>query len=199
MSSSPSFVQGALTSVKEKGAKYIAVSMVNIVVGQGLILLFHAILHLNQTLSNALAVCISAVPAYYLSRAWVWGKTGKSHFRKEVLPFWIFVLIGLVFSTAMVALAAHLTGTNGDAADLTTIQKLLPNLVNMVAFGILWVIRFFLMEKLFTQHPELIEELIGEDFIEAVEGSEKVEAAERAAAERAAAKQAAAANQAADG
>ena len=57
---------------------------------------------------------ISAFPAYYLSRAWVWGKSGKSHFKKEVLPFWIFVFIGLVFSTTMVALGAHLTDTTGE-------------------------------------------------------------------------------------
>ena len=49
-------------------------------------------------------------------------------------------------------------------------EKLLPNVLNAAAFFILWIVRFFLMEKLFTQHPELIEELVGEDFIEAVEG-----------------------------
>ena len=83
----------------------------------------------------------------------------------------------------MVALAAHLSGTTGDAADLSLVQKLLPNFVNMASFGILWVLRFFLMEKLFVQHPELAEELVGEDFIEAVEGADAVAAAE--AAERA--------------
>jgi hypothetical protein len=57
----------------------------------------------------------------------------------------------------------------------------------MFAFGILWVLRFFLMEKLFTRRPELIEEIVGEDFIEAIEGAEAVAAAEEAAARRRAA------------
>jgi putative flippase GtrA len=182
---SPSFsLKGPLAAVKDKGPKYAGVSVINVIIGQGLIITFHGILGWNQTLSNALAVCISAVPAYYLSRAWVWGKKGKSHFRKEVLPFWTFVVLGLVLSTSLVAAAGAITGTT-DSTDLTTAQKLLPNVVNLAAFGILWVIRFFLMDKLFVQHPDLAEELVGGDFIEAVEGTEKVRATEQAAAERA--------------
>jgi len=172
---------GPIAAIKEKGLRYIAVSSVNVIVGQGLLLLFHAVLGWNQTVANAAAVMISAVPAYYLSRAWVWGRTGKSHFKKEVLPFWIFVFIGLVFSTTMVALSAKVFGTDNIPADqLTPIEKLLPNLVNAGSFFILWIIRFFLMEKLFTQHTELAEELLGEDFMEAVHGADAVAAAERA-------------------
>ncbi len=121
-----------------------------------------------------------------MSRAWVWGRKGKSHFKTEVLPFWIFIAVGLVFSTAMVAVGSAIAGTTGEnVADLTLFQKLLPNLLNMLAFGILWVVRFFLMEKMFTKRPELIEELVGEDFIEAVEGAEAVRLAEEAARRRA--------------
>ena len=152
--SSSSFVAGAFASVKEKGPKYMAVSVVNVIVGQGLLLLFHAVLHWNQALANALAVCISAVPAYYLSRAWVWGRTGKSHFKTEVLPFWIFVGIGLVFSTAMVALVSHLTGAaSTPASQLTLAEKLLPNLVNAASFFLLWIVRFFLFEKHVHRQP----------------------------------------------
>ena len=174
---------GPLASVKEKGLKYLGVSVINVVVGQTLLLTFHAILGWPQAAANALAVMISAFPAYYLSRKWVWGKSGRSHFKKEVLPFWIFVFIGLVFSTAMVALGAHLTDTTGNSVALW--EKLLPNVLNALSFFILWIIRFFLMEKLFEQHPELAEELVGEDFIIAVEGEEKLAAAEAAAAQRA--------------
>ncbi len=180
-----SFVAGALTSVKEKGVKYVGVSVINVIVGQGLLLLFHAVLHWNQALANAVSVCISAIPAYYLSRAWVWGRTGKSHFKTEVLPFWIFISIGLVFSTAMVALVAHLTGAaSAPTSQMTLVEKLLPNLVNAASFFILWILRFFLFEHLFTTNPELAEELVGADFAEALEGHDVVAAAEAAQAER---------------
>lgn len=183
----PSFVQKTKTMVRQKGPKYVAVSVVNVIIGQGLLVLFHAILHVGQTLANVMAVAISAVPAYYMSRAWVWGRKGKSHFKTEVLPFWIFIGVGLVFSTVMVAVGSRIAGVNdSDITDLTLVEKLLPNILNMLAFGILWVLRFFLMEKLFTTRPELAEELVGEDFIEAVEGAETVQAVEEAARKRAA-------------
>jgi putative flippase GtrA len=184
----PSFVQKTKTMIRQKGPRYVGVSVINVIVGQGLLVFFHVVLHIGQTLSNVLAVSISAVPAYYLSRAWVWGRKGKSHFKTEVLPFWLFIAVGLVFSTIMVAVGSRIAGVTGeDVANLSAIQKLLPNLLNMFAFGILWVLRFFLMEKLFTRRPELAEELVGEDFIEAKKGAEAVRQAEEAEARRRAA------------
>jgi putative flippase GtrA len=151
---SGSFMTGAVEAVKNKGLKYSAVSVVNVIIGQGLLLFFNVfVFHANDaatqaeklrltTISNILAVCISAVPAFYLSRAWVWGKKGKSHFKKEVLPFWIFVAVGLVFSTIVVRWTTDLA-----AEDLTGIQAaLLPNVANMCAFGILWILRLFHVE-----------------------------------------------------
>jgi len=161
---SPSFVSGAVEAVKNKGLKYGAVSIVNVVIGQGLLIFFNVfVFHANDaateaqkvnltTLSNILAVCISAVPAYYLSRAWVWGKKGKSHFKKEVLPFWIFVAVGLVFSTIVVRFTTDFAHDKLSG----TAESLLPNVANMFAFGILWVLRFFLFDKLF--HVEINED-----------------------------------------
>jgi len=181
MSSTASFVSDAFASVRERGPKYMAVSVINVVIGQGLLLFFNLGLHWYEPLANAVSVCISAVPAYYLSRAWVWGRKGKSHFKTEVLPFWIFIAVGLVFSTAMVALSTHLAGSGSNHS---LFHKFLPNLVNAASFFILWVLRFFLFDKLFTTNPELAEELMGHDFAEAFEGPEAVAAAEAAAVEQ---------------
>jgi putative flippase GtrA len=136
----------AMHAVKHKGLKYSAVSVVNVFVGQGMLILFHSVLGWGATTSNAAAVCISAVPAFYLNRAWVWGKRGKSHFRSEVLPFWIFVVIGLVFSTLVVTVAGNYA-TNNMAEGIA--RQLVPNVANMAAFGILWVLRFFILDRLF--------------------------------------------------
>jgi len=147
-------LQHALRKVKAHGLKYSAVSVVNVAIGQGLLVLFSAVLHVPAAAANVAAVCISAVPAYYLSRAWVWGKTGRSHLTKEVLPFWGFALAGLILSTASVWLATHLTGVADiPPAERTAIEKLVPNLANMFAFGVLWVIKFFVLDAyMFGRH-----------------------------------------------
>lgn len=141
------FVQAVIEKVRSKGLKYSMVSVVNVFVGQGLLIFFHAAMGMGPTMSNVFAVCISAVPAFYLSRAWVWekrGRIGRAEFRKEVFPFWIFIMIGLGFSTLVVNLASKVS-TNA----------LVPNVANMTAFGILWVIRFFLMDVMFRHHPHI--------------------------------------------
>lgn len=141
-------VQSVIDKVRSKGAKYSAVSVVNVFVGQGLLIFLHAVLGFGATTSNVISVCISAVPAFYLSRAWVWekrGRIGKTELRNEVLPFWGFVVVGLVFSTIVVTLASKLSS-----------NALVPNIANMTAFGMLWVIRFFLMDLLFRHRPHLV-------------------------------------------
>ena len=142
------FFARLIEKVGANGARYSAVSVVNVLVGQGLLLFFTGVLHKGWTRSNIAAVLISAVPAYYMNRAWVWRKRGKSSFKTEVLPFWIFVGIGLVFSTVAVTAVGRMQTGN----------KLLPNVANIGAFGVLWVLRFFILDKLFHQpHLDMYE------------------------------------------
>ena len=118
-------------------------AVVNVVVGQSLLLALQGVM--RPSWANVVAVAISAVPAYYMNRAWVWGKRGKSHWKKEVLPFWLFTIAGLLLSTIAIWVVHRFT----DA-------KLVINFVQLLSFGILWVIRFFVLDKLF--HVEVFED-----------------------------------------
>lgn len=138
-----SFFAGVIESIKDKGLKYMLVSVANVLFGGGLLLAFQT--EMSPVMANAFAVAISSVPAYYMSRIWVWGKSGKSHFKKEVLPFWIFVAAGFVISTIGIAIAEDYTSS-----------KLVILLVQLASFGVLWVLRFFLFDKLF--HVEIAED-----------------------------------------
>jgi putative flippase GtrA len=147
-------------AIRQKGLKYAGVSVVNLVLGVGLLNIFYrlfsasdeALPELSRALrgasANTLAVVISAVPAYYLSRAYVWGKRGKSELRREVLPFWIFALVGLVLSTVGVSSVAHFFSAPKNASFFHP-AKLAPTVAQIGAFGVLWVIRFFWMDKAF--------------------------------------------------
>jgi len=164
---SHSFVDGALATIKLKGLKYSMVSVFNVIFGATL--LFTIVHFTNRpTYGNIISVCISAVPSYYMSRRWVWGKRGKSELRREVIPFWIFVGIGLFMSTASVYVATHFFPTEPDTP-LLSARKLLPNIANITAFGVLWVIRFFWMDKAFhlDQHHQHgpLDVLLDEDVV----------------------------------
>ena len=61
-------------------------SVVGVVMGQSLIFLFAYVLGWSWGWANVTAVAISTVPTYYLSRAWVWQKRGKSSIYAESRP-----------------------------------------------------------------------------------------------------------------
>ena len=129
--------------------RYTAVSVVSVCVQQAV--LFVALFFWAARTSNIVAVCVSAVPSYYLNRVWAWGKTGKSHLMKEVVPFWVMALAGLVLSTWAADFA------ESHAHQITTSHlgmKLVVMAATVGAFGILWVGKFVVFNKvLFVNHP----------------------------------------------
>jgi putative flippase GtrA len=133
-----------------KMIRYSLVSVVSVIVSQ--IVLFIAQSFWSARTSNIIAVCISAVPSYYLNRAWAWGKTGKSHLMKEIVPFWTLALLGLVFST-WAAGYAESNAQQVTSSDL--VARLIVNGAALAAFGILWVGKFFIFNRLmFAHQPE---------------------------------------------
>lgn len=145
-----SLLERARTPGGRKMVRYSLVSVVSVVVSQ--VVLFVAQSFWSARTSNIVAVCVSAVPSYYLNRAWAWGKTGKSHLMKEIVPFWSLALLGLVFSTWAADFAEsnahHLT-----SSDLGV--KLVVNAAALGAFGVLWIGKFFIFNKLmFTHHHD---------------------------------------------
>jgi len=139
----PGVVGYVIGLIRTKGLRYVLVSVVNVLVGGGLLVILQH--WMDPVEANIAGVAVSAIPAYYMNRAWVWGKRGKSHWKKEVLPFWIFTGLGLLLST----IAIHFAQDHTD-------NRFVILFVQLCAFGVLWVIRFFVLDKLF--HVEVFED-----------------------------------------
>jgi putative flippase GtrA len=130
-----------------KAIKYSMVSIIAVACTQVLLVLCHGIFTIEATTSNVIAVCLSSVPAFILNRRWVWGRSGPSHLTKEVLPFWAFSLVGLLFSTLLVSIAQHWSDST-----------VLVSAANIAAFGTLWIAKFLVLDELMFGHaggPEL--------------------------------------------
>jgi len=142
-----SLLERARTPGGRKLVRYSLVSVVSVAVSQ--IVLFLAQFAWSARTSNIVAVCVSAVPSYQLNRAWVWGKSGRSHLVKEIAPFWGMAFLGLVLSTWSVDFA------ESHAAEVVSShlgQKLIINAAALAAFGVLWVAKFFILNKLLFAH-----------------------------------------------
>lgn len=155
MSSTPPGLRSRAASVATdnlKIIKYSAVSVVSIVVT---FIVQFACLHLFELKAGWSAVCAStcgAVPSYYLNRTWVWGKSGRSHLTKEVIPFWIMFFIGLVFSIGASSLADVISKNAGWSMGFRNV--FIPA-ASIFAYAVLWMLKYVLFNKiLFASHPE---------------------------------------------
>ncbi len=122
---------------RKKASRFLVVTAFNVVFGQGLLVLTHSWLGWSFAVSNSAAVAIGAGPAYILTRYWVWEKWSKNHVVKEVLPFWGLGFFGLIVSTV----AAKVANTYTDA-------QVVLNLVNLAAFGAIWVFKYVIFDRL---------------------------------------------------
>jgi putative flippase GtrA len=132
------------------------VSVISVIIGQALLAVAFGVLRWTAVWSNLFAVGVSALPSYYLNRAWAWGKRGRSHLMKEVVPFWAMAFLGLALSTVFVGVAeSHALAYS----DKRFVQTLIIQGASIAAFGVLWVGKFIILNKLmFAHHPEDLED-----------------------------------------
>jgi putative flippase GtrA len=149
MSTTEAILARARSPKGVKAIRYTLTSVISVVISQIILAFCFSVLGWTAKSANITAVMISAIPSYELNRRWAWGKRGKSHLWKEVVPFWGLALLGLAFSTW----AADWAESQFDR------NALAVNIASLAAFGILWVGKFIIFnEVLFKHHHEVLEE-----------------------------------------
>ena len=93
---------------------------------------------------------IASLPAYQLNRRWTWGKRGKSHWRKEILPFWSMTAIGIAASQ-LGALWARSEVREHHWSHLT--NTAIVSFTNLFAFAIFWFLKMMVFNRIFKVHP----------------------------------------------
>jgi putative flippase GtrA len=128
--------------------RYGAVSAFNVVFGQSMLFAAQTVLEWSAVASNVFSVAMSAIPAYLLSRYWVWQKRGKNHFMREVVPFWSLALLGFALSTV----AVWFVEGRWDP------EPIYINLTNLAAFGVVWVSKFIILDRVLFKHEDLTDD-----------------------------------------
>jgi len=139
--------------------RYTAVSGISTAVSFGVLTIVFGVLHLfGEVGSTVFANLVATVPSYYLNRKWVWKKGGRSHLMKEIVPFWVMSGIGIVVSIGGAAIARRI----GLVHHLSHFQQtVLVLAANVFSFGLFWVLKYMLFNRLFHVHPlEELDELV---------------------------------------
>ncbi len=127
-----------------KWVRFGSVSAVAIVVSIATFSLTFYSLH-RELLAQTIATIVSTIPAYFLSRRWVWSVDGKSDFRKEIVPFWVLSLLQFVLSLIIIGIAGRFIKTRIESH---AVKTLVLNLVNLATYGVMWVGKFFFLNKI---------------------------------------------------
>lgn len=142
-------VARARTPEGQKLLKYSAASAVSLVVSVVFLVLFHGVLRWGPVVSSTLATAIATFPNYTMNRRWAWGKSGRSHVGREVVPFWVIAIIGWAFSTYSVTITDNALKSSTMAhIDKTAVVAL----VYIASFGVLWVAKFIFFNKVLFAH-----------------------------------------------
>ncbi len=130
-----------------KVVRFTSVSVISTVVSFTAISIIYGFHLLTGVIESTVAGnLIATVPSYYLNRTWTWGKRGRSHFRKEIVPFWTMSFLGIAVSMLGATWAKeqvkehtwpHLVNTG------------LVSTTNLVSFGLFWILKMMVFNRIF--------------------------------------------------
>ena len=127
-----------------KVLRYSLVSLISIAVSQSVLMVAFGMLHWTARLANVAACAVATVPSYYLNRSWAWGRRGRSHLWKEVVPFWALAFLGLALSTWAADFGSTLARQAAASHAATTAIVMTAALL---AFGVLWIGKFAIFSR----------------------------------------------------
>jgi putative flippase GtrA len=132
-----------------KVIKYTMVSAISALTSLVILTLVYGVLHLwSEVPSTLFSNVMAGIPSYILNRRWVWGKSGRSHLWREILPFWVMSLTGIGFAL-VTANWAHDFANSHHLHHLARTGLVVS--ANVAAFGILWFLKFLILNRLFAQ------------------------------------------------
>lgn len=137
-------VERVRTPTGQKAVRYALVSVVSVAVSQVFLFALFTLAHWTARSANFAAFAVGGVVSYVLNRRWAWGKRGRSHLLREVLPYWGLAFVGLALST-VAADAAESWAM--DLSDRRSLQALVVNGATIGAFGVLWAAKFVIFNK----------------------------------------------------
>jgi putative flippase GtrA len=145
------------TPMGKRMFRYTMVSVISTIISFTALILVYGVFKIWTEVPSSLFGNVTGIaPSYYLNRHWAWGKSGRSHATREVVPFWVASLIGTLFSVLAAAEARHISLSHHLRHFDST---LLVVGAQVVAFSLLWVLKFIVFNRLFHVTPEAEAEL----------------------------------------
>jgi putative flippase GtrA len=142
----------ARTPEGKKMLRYSATSVICVIISTTILTFLVGIIQWRAFPSSVTATAITTIPSYELNRRWAWGKSGRGHLWREVVPFWTMAFVGFAFSS-WASVAAERLARRHHFSHVVHTGVVAVAFVG--AFGVLWIGKFLILNKvLFAHHPE---------------------------------------------
>lgn len=127
--------------------RYSAVSGISTVTSLTILGVLVGLFGVDAVLANVLATAVGTVPSFELNRRWVWFDQSQRSVLRQITPFCTLSFAGLVISTLTVRVVSART------IDLSRgWHTLAVEAANVSAYGALWVVQFFLLDRVLFRH-----------------------------------------------
>lgn len=93
------------------------------------------------------------VPGYPLNRGWAFGRRGRSHFSREVVPYWVTTLLGTAVASVLTAVVDHWAR---HFTPVHSLRELLDLIAYVGAYGVMWMAKFVILDRLLFRSPAQI-------------------------------------------
>ncbi len=142
------------TKEGKKLFRYSMVSVISTGVSFTVLFLVYGVGRLwTEVPSTVFANVVATFPSYWLNRNWAWGKSGRSHLVREVIPFWVMSSLGIAFSIVGASIARHV-----GIGHSHLVRTALVLFANVMSFGIFWVAKLMVFNRVFHV-PSLRDEI----------------------------------------
>ena len=119
--------------------RYLAVSSVNFVGHQIVLFVANSIWGWQGWVANAFAAFAMVIPAYVLTREWVWTVSGAHSIQRQVVPFFALAVLGLLVSSLTSQIAQSIFGAG-----------VWVNVGSLLGYVVVWIAKFFILERIFN-------------------------------------------------
>ena len=127
--------------------RYTAASVMTTIVSLGAVSAFYGFRIIPDAVWATLAGnVVGMVPAYQLNRRWTWGKRGRSHFRREIVPYWSMAFLGIAFSQLGAFWARHEVHAHNWSHLANTA---LVSGTNVLCFAVFFVLKLMVFNRIF--------------------------------------------------
>ncbi len=147
---SPADTAAAPHGLVPKLLRYFTGSVVATVSSEVVFVLLYGVVAMGTIWASVLSWLAGAVPNFWLNRNWAWQRTGRPSLRHEVLPYAVIIVTTLVLATIATGLADRWLHEQGTSS---SVRVVLVAAVFLGVYVAVFVVRFFLLERLFGRLP----------------------------------------------